>query len=166
MYNTIWALVVPGAISTWNLLILRTFFQAVPLELEDSARVDGASDLTILAKVVLPISKAAIATIALFYAVGHWNSWFAAVIYLSDFAKLPLQVILRNIVIMQEMAEALFKQGAADEAYEYWRQQQGSLNADILKYATLFVSMVPMLLLYPFVQKHFVRGIMVGSIKG
>jgi putative aldouronate transport system permease protein len=166
LYNTMWALLLPVAIATWNLVILRTFFQTIPQELEDSARVDGANDLIILFKLVLPISKAAVATITLFYAVSHWNSWFPAVIYLSDFRKLPLQVILRNIVIMQQMAEALFSRGAVAEAWEIMHQREGSLNVDILKYATLFVSIVPMLIVFPFIQKHFVKGIMIGSLKG
>ena len=107
MYNTIWALVVPVAISVWNLIIMRTFFQSVPQELEDSAFIDGANDITVLVYIVLPVSRAAVAVISLFYAVTHWNSWFPAVVYLKDAERYPLQVMLREIVIFAGLAEAL-----------------------------------------------------------
>ncbi len=162
IYNKIWALVIPGAISVWNMIVLRTFFQSVPNELDESAYIDGASDIQIFIKIILPVSKAGIATIGLFYAVGHWNSWFSSLVYLSDSTKYPLQMLLRQIVIESQLTKELAAAGdlAALEALGQ------SASADSIKYATIVVSMVPMLILYPFVQKYFVKGVMIGSIKG
>ncbi len=156
LYNTVWALVLPGAISTWNLVIMRTFFQAIPDDLEEAASIDGASDATVLLRIVLPLSKAAMATIGLFYAVSHWNGWFSAAIYLRSSSLYPLQLILRSIVIqntaLQEMAQEL------DDSVR--------VSTESIKYATLFVSILPMMLVYPFIQKYFAKGVMVGSLKG
>ena len=161
IYNKIWALVIPGAISVWNMIVLRTFFQSVPNELDESAYIDGASDIQFI-RIILPVSKAGIATIGLFYAVGHWNSWFSSLVYLSDSTKYPLQMLLRQIVIESQLTKELAAAGdlAALEAMGQ------SASADSIKYATIVVSMVPMLILYPFVQKYFVKGVMIGSIKG
>ena len=167
MYNTVWAIVVPGAISVWNLIILRTFFQTLPKELEDSAFIDGANDVMVLVRIALPISKAAIATITLFYAVGHWNSWFSAVIYFSDMKKYPLQVMLRQIIIFSGLAERLAGEGDMAASLEAFREREAMpISVERIKYATLFVSLVPMMVVYPFVQKYFVRGVMIGSLKG
>lgn len=167
MYNTMWAIVVPGAITTWNLIIMRTFFQAMSVELEESAYLDGAGDFTILIRIVLPLSKAAIATISLFYLVSHWNSWFQAMIFLKERSKYPLQLILREIVLQGQYIEEMMRKGLMALA-----DQMGSVGTDEyistekLKYATLFTSMIPMLMIYPFIQKYFVKGIMIGSLKG
>jgi len=158
MYNTIWALTIPGAISTWNLIIMRTFFQSIPEEIEESAVLDGANDIIIFARIIIPLSKAAIATIGLFYAVGHWNSWFSASIYLKDSKKYPLQLILRQIVIMSQVQDEL---ASLNDPTITQRT-----NVEGIKYATLFVSIVPMLIIYPFIQKYFVKGVMIGSLKG
>ena len=169
MYNTIWALVVPVAISVWNLIIMRTFFQTLPQELEDSAVVDGANDITVFWKIMLPISKAAVATITLFYAVSHWNSWFPAVVYFSKAERYPLQVILRQIVIENQMTEALLERGEMAAARAMDEQEQSDqliASVDRIKFATLFASIVPMLIIYPFIQRYFVRGLMIGSLKG
>ena len=169
MYNTIWALAVPTAIATWNLIILRTFFQTLPQELEDSAVVDGANDITVFWKIMLPISKAAVATITLFYAVSHWNSWFPAVVYFSKAERYPLQVILRQIVIENQMTEALLERGEMAAARAMDEQEQSDqliASVDRIKFATLFASIVPMLIIYPFIQRYFVRGLMIGSLKG
>jgi putative aldouronate transport system permease protein len=169
MYNTIWALFVPTAIATWNLIILRTFFQTLPQELEDSAFVDGANDVTVFVRIMLPIAKAAVATIALFYAVSHWNSWFPAVIYLNEAQRYPLQVILRQIVIENQMTEALLARGEMAAAQAVFEEQQRDnliASVDRIKFATLFASIVPMLVIYPFIQRYFVRGLMIGSLKG
>jgi len=162
-YNTLWAMILPGAISTWNLIIMRTFFQSIPNELEESAFIDGANDIQVLVRIILPLSKAATATLGLFYAVGHWNSWFPALMYLKDNDKYPLQLILRSIVIQGQVAQELAQQGdlSALEAMGI-----GATTAESIKYATLFVSMLPMLLIYPFIQKYFVKGVMIGSLKG
>ena len=169
MYNTIWALFVPTAIATWNLIILRTFFQTLPQELEDSALVDGANDITVFLKIMLPIAQAAVATITLFYAVSHWNSWFPAVIYLNEARRYPLQVILRQIVIENQLTEALLERGEMAAAQAIMEEQQRDnliASVDRIKFATLFASIVPMLIIYPFIQRYFVRGLMIGSLKG
>jgi putative aldouronate transport system permease protein len=160
MHNTIWALVLPGAISAWNLIIMRTFFQSIPVELEESAYLDGANDFVIFIRIILPLSKAAIATIGLFYMVTHWNSWFSALLYLKDSEKYPLQLILRDIIMQGQMAQELAAQG------DLSLLEKQTINIESIKYATLFASILPMMLVYPFIQKYFVKGVMVGSIKG
>ena len=155
LYNTVWAIVLPGAISTWNLIIMRTFFMGLPAELEESAQLDGANDFTIFARIILPLSKASIATIALFYGVGHWNNWFSGMIYFKNSKSYPLQTILRSIVINSEVSDEI----TVDEVIN-------SISAEGIKYSTLVVSMVPMMAVYPFIQKYFVKGVMVGAVKG
>lgn len=152
LYDSIWAMIIPGAMQVYNMIIMRTYFQSIPGELMDAARIDGANEWQTLWRIVLPLSKASIATIGLFYAVAHWNSWFNASIYLSSSDKAPLQLVLRNIIFN---AESLVKSGEAD-----------NLGSTTINYATLFISMVPMMFIYPFVQKYFVKGVMVGSVKG
>lgn len=159
MYNTMWALIIPGAISTWNLIIMRTFFQGIPVALEESAYLDGANDFQILFSIILPLSLPSIATIGMFYAVGHWNSWFNALIYLKSNELYPLQLVLREIVIQGQVAKELAEQGIIDT-------DTPAITLESIKYATLFISIIPMLIVYPFVQKYFVKGVMVGSIKG
>jgi len=161
LYNTMWALILPGAISTMNLIIMRTFFQSIPMELEESAFLDGANDIVVFYRIILPLSKASIATIAMFYAVGHWNSWFNALVYLKDSEKYPMQLILRDIIIQSQMSRELAEQGST-EAYELIN----TVSVEGIKYATLFFSIIPMLIIYPFVQKYFVKGVMIGSLKG
>lgn len=156
LYNTVWALLIPGAITTWNLVIMRTFFQGVPIELDEAASIDGANDMTILLRIVLPLSKAAIATIGLFYAIGHWNSWLPANMYLRSSSLHPLQLILRSIVIQNT--------ALAEMAIE--TEDVVQVSTESIKYATLFVSIIPMVLVYPFIQKYFTQGVMVGSLKG
>lgn len=152
LYNTIWAMLLPKAMTVYNMIVMRSFFQALPGEMSEAARIDGANDWQILQRIILPISKASIATIALFYAVMHWNSWFEASIYFSSSDMAPLQLVLRNMVIN---AQNLVKSGEAD-----------NIGSTSMQYAALFVSMVPMMLVYPFVQKYFVKGVMIGSVKG
>lgn len=161
LYNTMWALILPGAISSWNLIVMRTFFQSIPVEIEESAYLDGANDMQILFRIVLPLSQASLATIGLFYAVGHWNSWFSALIYLKSNSKYPLQLVLREIVIQGQMAKELAEQGDT-----FLWQEMEMVSVESLKYATLFISIVPMLIVYPFIQKYFVKGVMIGSLKG
>ena len=152
MLNTVWALMIPGAIGTWNMLILRTSFKGVPASLEEAAIIDGANDFQVLRHVLLPVSKASMAVILLFYAVGHWNSWFNAMIYLTRARDLyPLQLFLREILIASNTIE---------EATEV------DFSAELVKYCTIIVSTLPILCLYPFLQKYFVKGVMLGSIKG
>ena len=159
MLNTIWAIIIPGAISAYNMVIARTFFMSnIPDEMIEAADLDGASDMQILIKLVLPLSKAVIAVLVLFYAVGHWNSYFDAFIYLNSEDKLPLQVILRNILANAKMIEEM-----ADATVE---QSERLALVEVLKYAVIVFGSLPVLILYPFVQKYFVKGIMIGSVKG
>jgi putative aldouronate transport system permease protein len=154
--NSLAALIIPGAISTWNLIILRTSFGAIPDSLFESAKIDGAQDFTILFRIVIPLSMPVIAVMILFYSVGHWNSWFGAMIYLRDRALFPLQLILREILIQNSM------QFMSNDA------SAGDMEAigESIKYATIMVATVPILVVYPFLQKYFVKGVMIGSIKG
>lgn len=154
-----WALIFPSAISVWNLIVLRTAFKSVPESLIESARIDGANDFTILFKIIIPLSKASIAVIALFYAVGYWNSWFNAMIFLSDKSKYPLQLILRQILISNDMREMMNLPKSSAQFI------QADAYKALIKYSTVVISTLPILCIYPFLQKHFVKGAMIGSIK-
>ncbi len=158
LINTRWALIIPGLVSAWNMIILRNFFYSIPESLEESALLDGANKLQTLIRVVIPLSKPAIATISLFYAVGHWNSWFNAVLYINKSKLLPVQNILRNIL---SSTSAL-----ADLDPSAWIELSTPPSTYAMRSATIIVSTLPMLLVYPFIQKYFVKGVMVGSIKG
>src|SRR5690606_835689 len=142
-------------INTWNLIVMRTSFQGIPYGLEESARIDGANDFTILFRVIIPLSLPVLAVMTLFYAVGHWNSYFSAFIYLTDASKFPLQLVLREVLLTSNMEELLA--GIPND--------QRHQIAETIKYATIMVSTVPILVLYPFLQKYFVRGVMIGSLK-
>lgn len=157
LVNKIWALVLPGAISTWNMIVMRTFFEGIPDSILESAYIDGANELGTLIKIVLPLSMPIIATMLLFYAVGHWNSFFSALIYLNEKKKYPIQIILRNIVISGDMSQQTNQMGASVDFL--------AIDTNI-KYAVIMVATLPILLIYPFVQKHFVKGVMIGSLKG
>lgn len=154
LLNSMWAIVLPPAISTYNMIVMRTSFQTIPESLMESAYLDGANDIQVLAKIILPLSKPIIATMTLFYAVQHWNSYFPAMIYLNDQKKYPVQVIMRDIVIQGDLAQG------GDIA--------GSMNvvATNYKYAVIIISVIPILLVYPFLQKYFTKGVMVGAVKG
>lgn len=154
--NSIWAIILPGAINVWYMIIMRTFFADIPEELFESAKLDGANDLTIFARVVIPLSKAVIASMVLFYAVGFWNQWLQPLIYLDDRELFPMQLILRNIVLGADAALSKSMSANSDMATM-------GLN---IKYAVIFVTILPILVVYPFVQKYFVKGVMVGSVKG
>ena len=153
--NTLWSMIFPGLISAWNLLIMRNFFMSLPQELFDAAIVDGASPPIILLRIVLPLSMPVIATIGLFYAVYHWNSWFDAAIYIDQTALKPLQIILRG------MLETTSLQGMEELAFIEDPPPAASLRS-----ALIIVSTVPVLFVYPFIQRYFVKGIMIGSVKG
>lgn len=150
------AVIIPGAISTWNLIILRTSFGALPDGLIESARIDGAQDFTILFRIVIPLSMPVIAVMILFYSVGHWNSWFSAMIYLRDRSLFPLQLILREILI-QNSTQFMSSDAAAGDV---------EAVGESIKYATIMIATLPILVVYPFLQKYFVKGVMTGSIKG
>ncbi len=159
LYNTYWALILPGAVSVYNVIVARTFFQSnIPDDLYEAASLDGCSDLYFMWKIVLPLSAPIIAVLTMFYAVGHWNSYFNAMIYLQDSKKFTLQVVLRNILIANQIDNDMMKDVDA-------MQKQEGL-AQLLKYSLIVVASVPMLILYPFIQKHFVKGVMIGALKG
>jgi putative aldouronate transport system permease protein len=155
IYNTMWAMILPGAISTWNLIILRTAFLGLPSSMEESAKIDGANDFTILFRIVIPLCKPAISVILLYYAVGHWNAFFNALIYLRNREMFPLQLVLREIIILNESSMITGVTDSIDRLQE----------TIPLRYAAIVLSTVPILFVYPFLQKHFVKGMMVGAIK-
>jgi putative aldouronate transport system permease protein len=158
MTNTIWAMVIPNAVSAWNLIIARTYLQqSIPQELLEASLVDGCSYARFFWEVVVPLSGAIIAVLALLYSVAHWNSFFTGLIYLQDYSKYPLQLILRDILIGMQAA------GASDDAKTIQEMQR---IADLMRYALIIVASFPVMILYPFLQRYFVKGVMVGAIKG
>lgn len=157
LINSLWALIIPSLMSAWNMLIMRNFFYTIPDSLEESAMIDGATPFQILIRIIIPVSLPVFATIGLFYAVGHWNAWFDAVIYLNDTNKYPVQVVLRNFVLTMTDYELELEQSTGIAAKP---------PAVTIRAAIIIVSTLPILCIYPFIQKYFVTGIMVGSIKG
>jgi len=157
LINSYWSLLLPGAISAFNLIVLKNFFQQLPEGLEEAAKIDGCNDLRILWQIVLPLSLPAIATFALFYAVNHWNSFFQAILYINDNYKWPIQVWLRQIVILS--SGGLGDSAVFDSNYVIPPGQ-------IIKMAVIVISTLPILLVYPFLQKHFAKGALIGSVKG
>lgn len=156
LYDTLWALIFPTLMSTWNLIVMRTSFMAIPASMEESARIDGANDFTILFRIILPLSVPVIAVMILFYGVGHWNSWFNAMLFLRTRQLYPLQLILREILISSDTSQMTTNVGGMDvEAV-----------GQTIKYATVMVATLPILFVYPFLQKYFVKGIMIGALKG
>lgn len=158
LYNTVWALLIPAAISTYNLIVAKTFFEnSIPGELYESARLDGCGNVSMLYRIVLPLSKAILAVLVLYYAVGIWNAYFDALIYVRDTSMHPLQIVLRNILLLGQTEQM----GTNDVG-----MAEKIKMAEAVKYSAIVVSSVPMLLIYPFVQKHFVKGVMIGAVKG
>ena len=151
MYDTYAALILPGAISAYNMIIVRNFFMELPRELEEAASIDGCSDIGIFIKIALPLSLPCLATFGLFYAVGHWNNYFGALLYLEDSTKFPFQLVLRNIVM---------------QTAETQTDPNALILEDTLKMAVIVIGTVPILIVYPFLQKHFAAGVMVGAVKG
>ncbi|MFV0399149.1 MAG: carbohydrate ABC transporter permease [Oscillospiraceae bacterium] len=161
LINTRLAMILPTGLSVYNLIVTRTFFEnTIPNELLDAARVDGCSDFRFFGSIVLPLSKAIIAVMALFYAVGIWNSYFNAMIYLTDEKLFPLQIILRQILVQNKVDVSMLSASSAADI-----SSKQSLS-ELLKYALIVVSSVPMMIIYPFVQKYFVKGVMIGAVKG
>lgn len=158
LMNTIWAIILPPAISVYNMIIIRTFFQHLPEEMYESAYIDGASDFTTFFRVVIPLSKPVLATMFLFYAVAHWNGFLPALLYLDDRLRYPMQLIMRNIVINGELGA--LKQSVASVSGDM------SVIGTNIKYAVIFITILPILIVYPFVQKHFAKGVMIGALKG
>ncbi|WII38311.1 carbohydrate ABC transporter permease [Paenibacillus thiaminolyticus] len=159
MLDTLWVMVIPNAVAVWNIIIMRTFFQqSIPGEIQEAAMIDGCSHMQTLLRIVLPLSMPIIAVMVLFYAVGHWNSYFNALIYLSSKDKFPLQLILREILIQSDSGDMI--KLTSESAVKMKMSVEG------LKYAVLVVANLPMLVLYPFLQRYFVKGIMIGALKG
>ena len=159
LLDTYWALILPAGISTYNMIIMRTGFAAIPDSLEESAKIDGANHLTVLFRIVFPLAKPTIAVIVLYYAVAHWNSWFSAMIYLQKRRDLqPLQLILRGILLENDTSNMTAGTSVAGNDTEG--------VAETIKYAVIVVATVPILAIYPFLQKYFVKGIMIGAVKG
>lgn len=155
LYNSLWALIIPGAVSAYNLIILRTAFVDLPASIEESAMIDGAGPWVILFKILLPLVKASVAVITLYYAVAHWNNWFGAMIYLKDPEKFPLQLVLRKMLIVNT-GDVLDDTGADGE----------ERIAETIQHAVIIVATVPILCIYPFIQKYFEKGVMLGAVKG
>ncbi len=151
--NSLLALILPGAVSVYNMIVMRTNFDGIPKSLEESVKVDGGNDMHVLWHIIIPLSKAVISVMVLFYGVGHWNAWFNALLYIKDRNKIPLQLALRSILIQEQLntgANAVDNMGIAEN----------------IKFATIIVATVPILLVYPFIQKYFVKGVMIGAVKG
>ncbi|MDR1061934.1 MAG: carbohydrate ABC transporter permease [Clostridiales bacterium] len=155
LYNTIWALILPVSINTFNFVILRTSFYGIPESLEESALIDGANHLTILFRIYMPLSKAVLAVLVLYYGVGHWNSWFNAMLYIQSRDLFPLQLILREILISNDISA--MASGGSQDLTEI---------AMSIRYTVIVIATVPILALYPFLQKYFASGVMVGAVKG
>lgn len=162
LLNTRTIMLISGAVSTYNLIIARTFFSSsVPQDLEEAATIDGCSQAGTFFHIVLPVSKALIGVLALYYGVGHWNSFFTALIYITDRSKVPLQLVLREILIDQQMKQHMLDEAMSDE------EQMIQLQlATLIKYAIIVVSSAPVMIAYPFLQKYFEKGVMIGSLKG
>lgn len=153
LQDSLLALIIPGAVSVYNMIVMRTNFQGIPSSLEESVKVDGGNDMHVLWHIIIPLSKAVMSVMVLFYGVGHWNSWFNALLYIKSENKIPLQLALRSILIQEQLntgANASDQMGLAEN----------------IKFATILVATVPILLVYPFIQKYFVKGVMIGAVKG
>jgi putative aldouronate transport system permease protein len=160
LLDNLWSLILPGLISTYNVIILRTAFNTIPNEMEESAKLDGAGSIRTLAAILIPLIMPTIAAISLFYMVGYWNSWTAASIYLKTPQKFPLQLVLRAILMRGEMTEST---GGSSMAYE---ASVDDALVQLIKYCTMIVTMIPIVVVYPFIQKFFTKGVMIGAIKG
>lgn len=156
LYNTRWVMILPYAISTYNVIVMRSFFQSLPPSLEESAVLDGANDLQVLLRVVVPLSAPVIAVIAMYYGVGYWNSWYPSLIFHRNRQYYPLQMILREMLILNEPTEQTTMSEMVDEPY----------TRELVKYCAIVLTTVPILAIYPFLQRYFVKGVMIGAVKG
>lgn len=165
MIDTIWALVIPNTASVYNIVVTRTFFQSsIPREMEEAAIVDGCSDFKMFIKIILPLSMPIIAVMGLFYGIGHWNSYFNALIYISNKSMYPLQMVLREILVLQDLSSnSTATNVSASTAEMLYSKQQ---LVQVIKYGVMIVSTLPVIVVYPFLQRYFVKGVMIGSLKG
>jgi putative aldouronate transport system permease protein len=172
MLNSFWVYIIPGMVGIWNMLLMKTFFQGIPISLEESARIDGANYLTIFFKIILPISTPIIATVALFVGVGQWNSWFDASIYITKQNLKPMQSVLLSIISEAKFAENLAATASGSGSGAGGSIDVGNIGKNIkvnvrsITMATMFVTIIPIIMVYPFLQRYFVKGVMIGSIKG
>jgi len=153
LYNSIWVMIIPGAISTYNMLLIRNYFQSLPKELEESAKIDGANDIQVFVQVYLPLAVPMVATITLFLAVGNWNQWYNAMLFIDDQSLKPLQLVLRELIVTNTSSFSPNPNGTP-------------MFSEGMKMACIFFSTVPIMFVYPFVQKYFVKGLVVGALKG
>ncbi|WP_262315806.1 carbohydrate ABC transporter permease [Lacticaseibacillus parakribbianus] len=166
MLNTVWAILLPGAVSVYNIVVTRAFFQSnVPWEMQEAAKIDGASDFQIFFRIVLPLSAPIIAVMALFYGVGIWNSYFSSLVYLQNKALYPLQMVLRQILVLQDIQQGAATGSAVTASAAEAMERKAELAA-IIKYGVMIVSSLPVILVYPFLQRFFVKGVLIGSLKG
>ncbi|CAM4505032.1 putative aldouronate transport system permease protein [Paenibacillus endophyticus] len=156
LYNTIWALFVPGMVSTFNFLIMKTYFESLPQEVEEAARVDGCGDIATLVRIVLPLSAPIMATVGLFYGIGHWNEYFKGIMYVTERNLAPIQVVLRNMIQTPSISQELAVNST----------NLAMLPPETIKMATVAVAILPIVLVYPFLQKYFIKGVMIGAVKG
>lgn len=156
LLNSIWALIIPGLVSSFNMLIMKSYFENLPAEVEEAAKVDGCSDLQVLGRIVLPLSMPIVATLGLFYGVNHWNAYFGGIMYITDPSLMPIQVVLRNMIVTPSVSQELGLNV----------QDLQQLPPETIKMATVVVATLPILIIYPFLQKYFVKGMLLGSIKG
>ncbi|WP_238357997.1 carbohydrate ABC transporter permease [Cohnella zeiphila] len=163
MLDTVWVMIIPGAVGAYNVFLFRTFFSNIPAELKESALIDGANDFTVLFRIIMPLSKALLATFALFGLVGSWNSWFEALIYLRDQDKYPLQMILRNYLFALDTTAIQGRVGAGNVAIN---GPGNALDPKAIRMSVIIITMFPIMAIYPFFQKHFNNGVFVGAIKG
>ena len=163
LLNSMWALIIPGAMGVYNMIVAKTFFSTnIPLELMEAAKLDGCGNTRFLFHIVLPLSGAITAILVLYYGQGHWNSYFSALLYINDREKWPLQLELRNILLLN--TNTMTKEFITEEMRK--EQARREALANMMKYSLIIISSIPMLIVYPFVQKHFVKGVMIGSVKG
>ncbi|WP_284639397.1 carbohydrate ABC transporter permease [Paenibacillus silviterrae] len=158
LINSIWSLIIPVLVSGWNVILMKSFFDSIPVELEDAAMIDGCNELGTFFRIVLPLSAPALAAFGLFYAVGYWNTFFNAILYINDYEKVPLQVVLRNMLIESDTTT-----GGSSAAE---MMSEGQLPVQTIKMAAVVIATLPILAVYPFLQKHFAKGVMLGSVKG
>ena len=158
LYDSIWSLILPGAISVFNTIIYRTAIEAVPDSLAESAKIDGANDFTVLFRIIFPLVQATTVVLLLYYGIGHWNAWFPASMYIRDNYKLPIQNILRAILIANTINSPVMNSAITDDALNQY--------AETIKYAAIVITTVPVLFIYPFLQRYFVKGAMIGAVKG
>lgn len=156
LLDKFWVLVLPGVLSTYNMILMKSFFQSMPREIEESAYVDGANDLVVLLRIVLPLSKAMLATLALFYAVGRWNSFQDSILYINKDSLYTIQVRLRQLIQASQISTMM----------EDIPEMKDNLVAETVKAACMVFSMIPVMIVYPWLQKYFVKGVMIGSVKG